>query len=92
MRILVNFMSRAGINIHCIEEDARTPISGRVDVPDDKTLIKMLRYVGAHDAAIGEVETDLRRLASGSVFLTLETGRKNLPRISPVQAKQIGLW
>ena len=91
MRILVNFMTRAGMNIHCTEEDARTPISGRVDVPDDKTLIKLLRYVGAHDAAIVEVETDLRRRGSGSVFIDLKSGQKNLLRVGPVHAKPPGL-
>ena len=84
-------MSRNGINVHCIAEDAKTSISSCVNVPVEPTLMKLLLYVGANGEEIVEVETDLLQRGAGSVFVTLKSGRKNLQQISPVHAKKLDL-
>lgn len=92
MRILVNFMHRESWTVHCLLEDCQTPISPHVFLHGDSaTLIRMLRYVGAGDEEIGQVETDVRRWGRGSVFLSLAPGRKNLMQIRQPWSGRAGL-
>ena len=80
---MVNYMERDGWSVHCLAEDARTPISPYVDVAGLPTLIKLMRYVGATDEKIEQVHADIRRWSRGSVYVALAPGRKNLLRIRP---------
>jgi len=62
VRIIINFQSRLGVwAVHCLLEGARTPISAFVTMKSYDTLMRLLRYVGATDAVIAEVERDHRR-------------------------------
>jgi hypothetical protein len=92
VRIIVNFIQRDGIAIHCIAEDAKTVVSGWSSVPDQPTLERLLRYAGTTDSEIEEARVDLRRWSHGGVYITLTPGRKNLLQIKPEYAKQLGLW
>jgi hypothetical protein len=65
MRILVNLQDNDGWWIHCIAEDARTPISPFVSVASVQSLIRLLRYVGATEENIEEVREDIRRWNRG---------------------------
>jgi len=71
MRVIVNFMKCNGISIHCIADDAKTVVSGWSTVPDQATLEKLLRYVGAIDSEIQEARNDMRRWGLGSVHITI---------------------
>jgi hypothetical protein len=81
VRILVNFQFRERWTVHCLLEDARTPISPFVSMKQKGTLIRMLLHVGATDSEIDKVEDDMRRWSRGTVHITLTPGRKNLLRI-----------
>jgi hypothetical protein len=82
MRVLINFMLLRDVwHVHCITEDARTPISPFRTVRDQATLIRLLRYVGATDANIEEVHERIRKWSRGSVYVDLVPGRENLLRI-----------
>jgi hypothetical protein len=83
MRILVNFMIRDTCRVHCLAEDAMTPISPLITVRDQRLMVRLLRYVGATDANIEEVQTSILRWSRGSVWIELTPGRKNLLRIRP---------
>jgi hypothetical protein len=81
---MVNFQSRLDVcAVHCLLEDARTPISPFVTMKSYDTLLRLLRYVGATDGVIAEVERDHRRWGRGTVYVDLLPGRKNLLRIRP---------
>ena len=68
MRILVNFQHRDSWFVHAISEDTRTPISPILHVRDQATLIRLLRYVGATEENIEQVQEDIRRwTAAGSL-------------------------
>lgn len=89
MRVIVHFQLRGDWWLHCSLEDACTAISPwirvRVADPPDRqaTLYKLLRYVGADDEAMAEVEKNIRWWHRGSVHITLTPGRRNLLRIRP---------
>lgn len=83
MRVIVNFMYRNGWFVHCLADDARTPISPYITVATLETLIRLLRYVGAGEIEIAEVHEDVRRWSRGSVYVDLAPGRKNLLGIRP---------
>jgi|SRR5215469_18145413 len=62
MRVLVNYMLRKETwFVHAISEDALTSISPSLPVLDQATLIRLLRYVGAGDSEIEEVNVDIGR-------------------------------
>jgi len=91
VRIIVNFISRDGISIHCIAEDAKIVVSGWTNLPDHATLEKALRYVGATDSEIEEARADLRRWSHGGVHITLTPGRKNLLKFKGQYANRVAL-
>jgi hypothetical protein len=92
MRVLVNFQQNDGWWVHCIAEDARTPISPYVSVKEEATLIHLLRYVGATDAEIEEVQKCIRRWGRGSVRIDLSPGCKNLLCIRAPWSEQLRLY
>ena len=82
MRVIVNFMLRDGMwLVHCIADDAKTVISPMQRIAEQDTLIHLLRYVGANDDEIQELQEISRQSSHGSVFITLKAGRKNILRI-----------
>jgi hypothetical protein len=82
VRVIVNFQSRLGIwAVNCLLEDARTPISAFITMKSYDTLVRLLRYVGATDAVMAEVERDHRRWGRGTLHIEILPGRKNLLRI-----------
>ena len=83
MRVMVNFTLRDCWSVHCVSEDALTCISPTHLVPDQPTLIRLLRYVGATYAELKKVDERIREWGRGSVFVTLAPGRRNLLRIRP---------
>jgi hypothetical protein len=75
VRVLVNFMLRKDTwFVHAITEDARTLISPILEVREQDTLIRLLRYIGAGDAEIDHVLEDIRRWSRGGVWIELEPG------------------
>ena len=88
---MVNFMLRDGWSVHCVSEDAKTPISPILPVSDQPTLIRLLRYVGATEAELEEVHDRIRQWSRGSVFITLTRGRRNLLRIWRPWSDEAGL-
>jgi hypothetical protein len=92
MRILVNYMLRKDTwFVHAVGEDARIPISPILPVRDQATLIRLLRYVGAGDAEIEEVNVNINRWLRGSTWIELVPGRKNLLRIWRPWSDQLGV-
>jgi hypothetical protein len=79
MRVLVNYMLRKDTwFVQAITEDAKTPISPILEVPDQVTLIRLLRYLGAGEAEINGVNAKIGRWSCGSTWIELEPGRRNL--------------
>ena len=78
---MVNFMLRDCWLVHCVSDDARTPVSPILPVSDQPTLIRLLRYVGCNRCGMDEVHDRIRQWSRGSVFISLTPGRKNLLRI-----------
>jgi hypothetical protein len=57
VRVLVNYMLRKETwFVHAIATDAQTAISPVLPVPDQVTLIRLLRYIGAGHSEIDEEE------------------------------------
>ena len=81
MRVMVNFALRDCWSVHCVSKDALTCISPTLLVPDQPTLIRLLRYVGATDAELKKVDERIREWGRGSVIISLAPGRRNLLRI-----------
>jgi hypothetical protein len=82
MRVMINYMRRKETwFVHAIAEDANTPISPILPVRDQVTLIRLLRYVGAGDSAIDDVNMNIGRWSGGSTWIGLAPGRRNLLRI-----------
>jgi hypothetical protein len=77
--MLINFMRRGTWSIHCLADDAKTPVSGWVTVRDDSTLLRLFRACGASKSNIAEIQRDMARWGRGSTWLALnETGRRLL--------------
>ncbi len=81
MRILVNFMHRDGWSVHCLAEDARTPISPFVNMEKQSTMLRLLRASGATDEDIASLEADIRRWNRGSVWINVAEQGKKLLRL-----------
>lgn len=82
MRVLINYMLRKETwFVHAIAENALTPISPILPVRDQATVIRLLRYIGAGDSEMDEVNVNIGRWSRGSTWIKLEPGRKNLLRI-----------
>jgi hypothetical protein len=82
MRILLNYTLRKDTwFVHAVTGDAGIPISPILPVRDQAMLIRLLRYVGAGDSANEEVNVDIARWSSGSTWIDLAPGRRNLLRI-----------
>ena len=71
-------------------EDCQTRIGPWIDIADAATLVRLLRYVGAGDAEIAEVEENIQARGRGSVFITLIPGRKNLLRLREPWCEGLG--
>jgi hypothetical protein len=91
VRILVNYMLRRETwFVHAISEDASTPIRPILQVPDQVMLIRLLRYIGAGDAEIDEVNANIGCWSRGSTWIDLEPGRRNLLGIRQRWSNQLG--
>jgi len=78
MRVVVNFHRHGEAwVIHCTPETAHRPISPIVRTAELDTLIHLLRYVGAEDTDIEQVNHRIP-LGRGSIGINLTLGRKNL--------------
>jgi len=92
MRVLVNYILRKEVwYVHAITEEALTPISPILPVHNQATLIRLMRYIGAGDAEIDEVNRNIGRWSRGSVWIELAPGRKNLLRIRRPWSEQARL-
>jgi hypothetical protein len=60
--------------VHAITEDALTPISPILPVLDQATLLRLLRYVGAGDSEMEEVNANINRWSRGSTWIDLVPG------------------
>jgi hypothetical protein len=70
VRVLVNYTLRKETwFVHAIATDARTPISPVLPVPDQVTLIRLLRYLGAGDFEIDEVDKNIGLGSRGSTWI-----------------------
>jgi hypothetical protein len=81
MLILVNFMLRDGWLVHCIADDAKTPISPFLRVASESTLLRLLRFCGATEKTMAEVERDMARWGRGSVWVNVTEDGKRLLRL-----------
>jgi hypothetical protein len=81
VRILVNFMYRNGWSIHCLAEDAKTPISPLLKIAQQSTMLRLLRASGATDANMEEIEQKMARLGRGSVWIDVTDEGKKLLRL-----------
>ena len=82
VRLLVNYTLRKETwFVHAIADDERTSISPILPVPDQVTLIRLLRYIGAGDSEIDEVDKNIGLWSRGSTWINLVSGRRNLLRI-----------
>ena len=92
MRVLLNYMLRQETwSVHAMAEDAATPISPILEVRNQGTLIRLLRYVGAGDAEIEEVNAKTGSWMRGSTWIELLPGRRNLLRIRRPWSELAGL-
>ena len=64
--------------VHCRAEGGKRIIGPIVRVADADTLIYLLRYVGANDAEIDQIEEALLRANRGTIEIELKPRRKNL--------------
>jgi hypothetical protein len=81
-RILVNYTLRRDTwYVHAIADDGFTLISPTLPVGDQATLIRLLRYVGATDSDIDDVNGKIGYESRGSTWIDLMPGRRNLLRI-----------
>jgi hypothetical protein len=79
MRVLVNFqLSGDAWVIHCLAEDARTPISRSIRTRKQSTLLRLLVACGATFACMQKVEEDINSWSRGSVWLDVPEDRKYL--------------
>jgi hypothetical protein len=74
-------MHRDGWSVHCLAADARTPISPRLEMAKESTILRPFRASGATDETIAEVEADIRRWRRGSVWLEVSEEGKKLLRL-----------
>lgn len=92
MRVLVNYtLSKETWFVHAIADDARTSISPTLPVPDQVTLIRVLRYIGAGDPEIDEVDKNIGLWSRGSTWINLVSRRRNLLRIRLPWSDKAGL-
>jgi hypothetical protein len=81
-RILVNYTLRRDTwYVHAIADDGHTPISPTLPVGDQAMLMRLLRYVGAGDSDIDDVNEKIGYESRGSTWIDLVPGRRNLLRI-----------
>jgi hypothetical protein len=81
-RILVNYVLRQETwFVHVIADDGFTLISPTLPVGDRATLIRLLRYVGAGESEIDDVNEKIGYESRGSTWIDLVPGRRNLLRI-----------
>jgi hypothetical protein len=82
VRVLVSYMLRKETwFVHAIADDALTLISPPLPVGDQATLIRLLRYVGARDSDIDDVNVNIGYESRVSTWIELLPERRNLPRI-----------
>ena len=82
MRVLVHAFEREGRwVIQCLADDARTTVAPQSRVPSFETVLRLLRYVGATEEAMAEVDRDHRLWSIVSARIDLIPGRKNLLRV-----------
>lgn len=92
MRVLVNYtLSKETWFVRAIADDARTSISPTQPVPDQVTLIRLLRYIGAGDPEIDEVDKNIGLWSRGSTWINLVSRRRNLLRIRLPWSDKAGL-
>jgi hypothetical protein len=90
--VLVNYTLRKETwFVHAIANDERTSISPILPVPDQVTLIRLLRYIGARDPEIDEVDKNIGHWSRGSTWINLVSGRRNLLRIQLPWSDKAGL-
>lgn len=81
VRILVNFMHRDGWSVHCLAKDGKTVISPFMEVASESTLLRLLKFCGATDAALEEAQRDIDRWGRGSIWLEVTPKGKRLLRV-----------
>jgi hypothetical protein len=82
MRVMVSFdLQGDSWIVCCLAEDGKRPISPEVRIADADGLVHFLRYVGANDAEIDQVDEAVRDRSRGVIAIKLEPGRKNLLRL-----------
>jgi hypothetical protein len=77
--------------VHTVDKDGITPISPILPVPDQLTLVRLLRYVGAGDSEINEVDKNIGQWSRGSTWINMVSGRRNLLRIRLPWSDKAGL-
>lgn len=86
MRVIVNFQEHRKWHIHTMAEDGRTRLGPHIDVASKETMLRLFRYLGADDAAMAEVEQELRMWNRGGVHLDVPAEKLRLLRVSRSQA------
>lgn len=77
-------MYRDGWSVHCLAEDAKTPIGRPLAMANDATLLKLFRFIGAGEEEIAQVERNISRWGRGSVWIDVtEPGGKLLGIFTP---------
>jgi hypothetical protein len=84
MRVTVSFEFHGDTwMVCCLAKGGNRPISPGVRIADAETLIHLLRYVGANDVEIDQVDDAVRRESGGVIAIELAPGHKNLLRLPP---------
>jgi hypothetical protein len=78
MRLILHFQERKRWTIHAMAEDCRTRMSPHRDVASKETMLRLFRYLGATDANIEQVETEIRQWNRGSVHLDVPGDRLHI--------------
>lgn len=67
--------------IHTIAEDCRTPLGPYIRIASKGTLLRLLRYLGANDEDMTDVEQELRQWNRGGVHLDVPVEKLGLLRL-----------
>ncbi len=86
MRVLINFQHRKGWNIHTMAEDCKTPVGPWRDVASQETMLRLFRYLGATDAAMDQVEREIRMWSRGGVHIDVPADRLHLLGVDSARA------
>lgn len=81
-RVLVTYWHRIVWNVRCLAPDGQTVISPRLEFPNYRALLQVLRVSGASDENVAETEARIKRCRPGSLWVDVNGKGRKLLRLS----------